>query len=109
MAMMWLYAWRILMLIPLAVWLFALFTLSRFTFQAGELLKTAVKLTVAHLPSAAVVALLIRQGAVFTFEKLFLPIFFTPGLAALLCSLFMERIFAPYMPKAEEAEGEDGT
>ena len=108
-AMVWLYAWRILMLAPLAVWLFAMFTLSRFTFGPWDLAKTAAKLTLAHLPSAAVVAVLVQQLALFTFTRWFLPAFFTPGLAALLCSLFMERIFAPYLP-AEEPDGteEDG-
>ena len=105
-AMLWLYACRILLLAPLAVWLFALFTLSRFTFGARDLLVAAAKLAVAHLPSAAVVALLVEELAVFTFHKWFLPAFFTPGLGALLCSLFMERIFAPYMPKPEEEENE---
>ncbi len=106
-AMVWLYACRILLLVPLAVWLFALFTLSRFTFGVKGLLVTAARLAAAHLPSAAVVALLVEELAVFTFHKWFLPVLFTPGLGALLCSLFMERIFAPYMPGEEPAE-EDG-
>ncbi len=97
-AMVWLYAWRILLLVPLAVWLFAMFTLSRFTFDWKGLLATAARLVLAHLPSAAVVALLVEELAVFTFHKWFLPVFFTPGLGALLCSLFMERVFAPYLP-----------
>lgn len=105
-ALVWLYACRILLLAPLAVWLFAMFTLSRFTFTAGPLLKTAAKLTAAHLPSAAVVALLVEELALFTYERVFLPALFTPGLAALLCSLFMERIFAPYLPKGEQDEPE---
>ncbi len=105
-AMVWLHACRILLLVPLAVWLFAMFTLSRFAFHAKELAVTAAKLVMAHLPSAAVTALLVEELALFTYKKVFLPGFFTPGLAALLCSLFMERIFAPYLPK-EEAEGEE--
>ena len=103
-ALVWLYACRILLLAPLAVWLFAMFTLSRFTFGARELLKTAAKLVLAHLPSAAVVALLTEELALFTYQKLFLPALFTPALTALLCSLFMERIFAPYLPKEEPEE-----
>ena len=103
-AMVWLYACRILLLVPLAVWLFAMFTLSRFTFGARDLLVTAAKLVLAHLPSAAVVALLAEELAVFTYQKVFLPVLVTPGLAALLASLFMERIFAPYLPKEEQEE-----
>ena len=105
-AMLWLYACRILLLAPLAVWLFATFTLSRFTFGPRDLLATAAKLAMGHLPSAIVVALIVEEMAFFTVRKLFLPAFFTPGAAVLLCSLFMERIFAPYMPKDEE-EDED--
>ncbi len=100
-AMVWLYACRILLLAPLAVWLFAVFTLSRFTFGPLQLVRTAAKLVLAHLPSAAVVALLVEQLALFTYEKAFLPVFFAPGIGALLCSLFMERIFAPYLPKED--------
>ncbi len=106
-AMVWLYACRILLLAPLGVWLFAMFTLSRFDFGPWALLKTAVKLALAHLPSAAVVALMTEELALLTYQKVFLPGFFTPGLAALLCSLFMERIFAPYLPP-EEPEAEAG-
>ncbi len=103
-AVVWLYACRILLLVPLAVWLFAMFTLSRFTFRPGALIRTAVQLVLAHLPSAAVVALLVEELALFTYQKVFLPGFFTPGLAALLCSLFMERIFSPYLPDEESNE-----
>lgn len=106
-AMVWLYACRILLLAPLAVWLFAMFTLSRFTFGPWALLKTAAQLALAHLPSAAVVALLAEELALFTYQKMFLPALFTPGLAALLCSLFMERIFAPYLPSEEPAAESD--
>ena len=106
-AMVWLYACRILLLAPLAVWLVAAFTLSRFTFSAGPLLRTAAKLALGHLPSAAVMAILVEQLALLTYERAFLPVLVTPGLAALLCSLFMERIFAPYLPKEEPPEGEE--
>ena len=102
MALVLLYAYRILVCVPLAVWLFAMFTLSRFTFSAGSLLVTAAKLAIGHLPTAVVVALLVEELALYSLRHLFLPVLFTPGIAALLCSLFMERIFAPYLPEAEE-------
>ena len=105
-AMVWLYACRILLLVPLAVWLFAMFTLSRFTFGVKDLLVTAAKLVIGHLPSAAVVALIGEEAAVACTKFLFLPVLVMPALAALLCSLFMERIFAPYLPKEEPAEDE---
>lgn len=103
-AMIWLYACRILLLLPLAIWLFAVFTLSRFTFGPRDLLATAAKLAIGHLPSAFVVALLAEELALFTYQRLFLPVFFTPAVTALLCSLFMERLFAPYMPAEEQEE-----
>ena len=106
-----LYAYRVLVCVPLAVWLFAMFSLSRFEFRAGELLKTAARLAMGHLPSAAVVALIVFEGAMTTTRWGVLPLVVVPGLAALLCSLFMERIFAPYLPKeddpAEEGEKEE--
>ena len=105
--MAWLYACRILILAPLAVWLFAMFTLSRFTFGAKDLLVTAAKLAMGHLPSALVVALIVEEAAIASKEALFTPVLVTPALAALLCSLFMEKLFAPYMPKEEEEAAED--
>jgi uncharacterized membrane protein YesL len=99
---------RILSCVPLAVWLFAMFTLSRFTFTAGALLKTAFQLVMAHLPSAAVVALLVLECVRTAIHWGGLPLVVLPGLAALLCSLFMERIFAPYVEtKASEEETGD--
>ena len=108
-ALVWLYACRILLLAPLGVWLMAMFTLSRFTFTAWPLLKTAVQLTLVHLPSAAVMALLAEELALLTYQRAFLPVLFTPALAALLCSLFAERLFAPYLPKEEQPEEEEQT
>ena len=92
-AMAWLYACRILILVPLAIWLFAMFTLSRFTFRAGAL-------------AALVVALIVEEAALAGTRFLFTPVLVLPGLAALLCSLFMERLFAPYLPKEEEEREE---
>ncbi|MBR2716629.1 MAG: YesL family protein [Oscillospiraceae bacterium] len=103
------YAYRVLMCVPLAVWLFAMFTLSRFEFAPRALLSTAARLAMGHLPSAAVVAFLVIECAMSVTRWGVLPLIVMPGIAALLCSLFMERIFAPYLPREEdppeEAEG----
>lgn len=108
-AMLLLYAYRVLICVPLAVWLFAMFTLSRFEFRPKALISTAARLAMGHLPSAAVVAILVAECALTTTRWGILPLAVMPGLAALLCSLFMERIFAPYLPKEEESpSGEDG-
>jgi uncharacterized membrane protein YesL len=98
-----LYALRIFGCIPLAVWMFAMFTLSRFTFSARALFKTALQLVVAHWPSAAVVALLGMELAQLSIHWGGLPLIVAPGLCVLLCSLFMERIFAPFLEKKEES------
>ena len=74
------------------------------TFGARDLLITAAKLVMGHLPSAAVVALIAEEAADIATEALYTPVLVMPALAALLCSLFMERIFAPYLPKEEQLE-----
>lgn len=96
------HTYQILFAIPLAVWLFSLAILSRFTFELGGLLSTAVKLVFAHLPSAAVVTMLVLECADLVLRYWF-PILFLPGLAALLASLFLERIFAPFLPHEEDS------
>ena len=98
------HAYRVLICVPLALWLFAMFTLSRFEFGVKGLLVTAAKLAMGHLPSAAVVAFLVIECAMTTTRWGVMPLIVMPGLAALLCSLFMERIFAPYLPPEEEEE-----
>jgi len=101
------YAYRVLICVPLAVWLFAMFTLSRFEFGPRALLGTAVRLAMGHLPSAAVVAFLVIECAMTTTRWGVMPLVVMPGLAALLCSLFMERLFAPYLPPEEDEEPEE--
>lgn len=95
------YAYRVLVCVPLAVWLFAMFILSRFEFTPVKLLSTAIRLAMGHLPSAAVVAFLVIECAMSTTRWGVLPLAFMPGVCVLLCSLFMERIFAPYLPEEE--------
>ena len=98
------YVYRVILCLPLAIWLFAMFTLSRFEFRPKELFSTSVKLVLGHLPSAAVVAILVMECAMSTSRWGVLPLVFMPALAVLISSLFMERIFAPYLPPAEDAE-----
>lgn len=78
-----------------ACWLFPL--LGRFSFSLGGLYVTAMKLTIRHLPSTVVVVLLVQQLAAAALAHIW-PLFFAPALAALLVSLFYERIFPRYMP-----------
>ena len=53
------YAYQWVFCIPLAIWLFACFVLSRFDFKPVQLLATAAKLVFAHLPSALVLTVMV--------------------------------------------------
>lgn len=83
-------------------WLFPL--LGRFEYGVGDLFRTALQLTVAHLPSTVIVVLLTFQSAVFCLNRWW-PVVFLPSIAMLLVSLFTERIFQKYSP--ELVSGED--
>ena len=85
-------------------WLFPL--LGRFEYGVGELFRMALQLTAAHLPSTVVAVLLTAQTAVFCIEKWW-PVVFMPAAAALLVSLFFERIFQKHTPEAEGEKDEE--
>ena len=96
-------AYSILFCIPLGLWAMAMATLSRFTFRPAALVKTTVQLAFAHLPSAiAVTVILVFACRLMTWW--YFSATFMPALALLAASLFLERVFAPFL--AEEA-GED--
>lgn len=84
-------------------WLFPL--LGRFDYKVKDLFRTALQLTLAHLPSTIVVVLLTAQSAVFCIERWW-PVLFMPSVTMLLISLFFERIFQKHSP--ELAPEEDG-
>ena len=67
--------------------------LGRFEYSLKDLFRTALQLSIAHLPSTVVVVLLTAQTAVFCLERWW-PVLFMPSVAMLLVSLFTERIFA---------------
>lgn len=94
------------LLLPAGVlcWLFPL--LGRFEYGVGELFRMALQLTAAHLPSTVVAVLLTAQTAVFCIEKWW-PVVFMPAAAALLVSLFFERIFQKHTPEAEGEKDEE--
>lgn len=83
-------------------WLFPL--LGRFDYKVGGLFRTALQLTVAHLPSTVVIVLLTVQSAVFCIERWW-PVLFMPSVAMLLVSLFTERVFQKYAPELVSREG----
>ena len=82
-------------------WLFPL--LGRFEYSLKDLFRTALQLSIAHLPSTVVVVLLTAQTAVFCLERWW-PVLFMPVVATLLISLFFERIFQLHTPAPEEPE-----
>lgn len=84
-------------------WLFPL--LGRFDYGVGGLFRTALQLTLAHLPSTVVIVLLTAQSAVFCIERWW-PVLFMPSVAMLLVSLFTERVFQKYAPELASKEGE---
>lgn len=98
-------AYYFALILPAGVlcWLFPL--LGRFEYTVGGLFRMAFQLTAAHLPSTVVVVLLTAQTAVFCLERWW-PVLFMPAVAALLVSLFMERIFQLHSPE-KPREGED--
>ena len=85
-------------------WLFPL--LGRFDYSVAGLFRTALQLTVAHLPSTVVAVLLTAQTAVFCLEKWW-PVVFMPAVAALLVSLFFETIFQRHSPELALSEPEN--
>ena len=78
-------------------WLFPL--LGRFEYNISGLFRTALQLTIAHLPSTVIVVLLTAQTAAFCIEQWW-PAVFMPVFAMLLVSLFFEKIFQRHSPKA---------
>ena len=96
-------AYYFALILPAGVlcWLFPL--LGRFDYGLGGLFRTALQLTVAHLPSTVVAVLLTAQTAVFCLERWW-PVLFMPTVTTLLASLFFERIFQRYAPELAEPE-----
>ena len=93
-------AYDIALVVPLGVmcWLFPL--LGRFDAPLKDAIRTSAFLTFRHLPSTVILVLLTVETAVALIEKWW-PVFFAPVLWALLCSLFMERIFPKYLTEPE--------
>lgn len=92
------------LLLPAGVlcWLFPL--LGRFEYTVGGLFRTALQLTIAHLPSTVVVVLLTAQTAQFCIREWW-PVLFMPVIATLLISLFFERIFQKHSPEPVPEDG----
>ncbi len=94
-------AYYIALVIPAGIvcWLFAL--MGRFEFNLTDAFRTSAQLAFRHLPSTVVVVLLSAEAVIMMLEKWW-PVFFAPAVAALLASLFFERIFPKYLSDEEK-------
>lgn len=94
-------AYYIALVIPAGIvcWLFPL--MGRFESKLTDAFKTSAQLALRHLPSTVVVVLLAAETVIFLLEKWW-PVFFAPAVAALLASLFFERIFPKYLTEEDK-------
>lgn len=91
------------LILPLGAlcWLFPL--LGRFEYTVGGLFRTALQMTLGHLPSTVVAVLLTLQTAVWCLERWW-PVLFMPVVTTLLVSLFFEKIFQKHSPELAAME-----
>ncbi len=97
------YADLFFLCVPLAVWLMAMTTVSRFTFRGRELPAAALMRTIRHLPTAAL-GTAVTLVAALVVRRLILPGGILPGAAALLISFPLERVFRKYQETTTPSE-----
>jgi len=95
-------------LIVVLVTLYVFPVLSRFTVKGLQLLKTSFFMSIRHLPSTILVAVVVG-GTLFILRVIPMLFFILPGVAALLSSFMIERVFRKYMPAPNENAEEEGT
>ena len=96
-----------LLLLPLGVACYLFPVLSRFTFGVGGLLSNCARLAIVHLPSTLAMALELYLALELLLRIPFIALVSFSGVTALFQSLFLERIFAPYIRAQLGAEDED--
>ena len=99
-------AYYVFLLLPLGLLCYLFPTLSRFELGVRGLLSNCAKLSIAHLPTTAALALLL-YGTLYVCLNVPVAAAALPAVLALAHSLLLERVFAPYMGGAEEGP-EDG-
>lgn len=102
------FAYRVFLLLPVGAACYVFPVLSRFTFQVNGLLVTSAKLSIAHLPSTVLMALIVFAALVVC-SNILVFLFVMPTVTAWLHSYLLERIFKPYVdeqrpPQEEETE-----
>ena len=100
-------AYTILLLLPAGIILWVFPLLGRFTFSLGGLFRTAVSLTMLHLPTTLAVTA-VAALSLGLCVRFLLPVFFLPALTALAHSFLMERLFRRYAPEEEAEDAEEG-
>lgn len=96
----------VLLLLPLSYLAVTFPVLSRFTFTAGGLLSTALRVTLRHLPAALGAAVLLAGSVILTLRFLYWGvILLTPAVCALVSSLLLEPVFRRYTPKEDGGDG----
>lgn len=103
-------AWYVVLVIPIGAAFWAFPILSRFSFDFLSLNVTACRFAIAHLPSTAIIVLIVIESAQLAL-KYFFPVFFMPAVTMLLLSLFIEPVFKKHGGeiKTEEEEPEKET
>lgn len=91
-------AYFVLMLIPAGSFCWMFPVLSRFTFRAGGLILTGLRLAIGYLPYTLLVVLVTLAAALAAWMLVVLALIL-PCLTALAWSLVMERVFRKYMPE----------
>lgn len=71
--------------------------LSRFELSFSQLLGNCAKLAMAHLPATVALGLLLAVAFILFYDFPLIAIFCLPCLTALMASLFLERVFRPFM------------
>jgi uncharacterized membrane protein YesL len=95
-------AYYVVLVVPVGTLCYLFPLMGRFAMSLGQLWRTAFFLAMRHLPSTVIITMLTVELVIFTAEKWW-PIFFSPVLALLLTSLFLERIFPKYLSEEQTA------
>lgn len=98
--------WYIVLVIPVGAAFWAFPILSRFSFGFGSLNVTACKFALAHLPSTAVIVLIVLESVRLCTGYLF-PVLFMPAVTMLLLSLFIEPVFDKHGGGIRKCSDED--
>ncbi len=91
----------ILLIIPIGALCYVFPMQARFEQKPKQLYMNAFYMTIRHLPTTVIVVLMTVELIIGTMEYWW-PIFFTPILWAMLCALFMEKLFRQYLDGDEQ-------